>query len=59
KNRERNSVMMAGLFLIFLISLLFLLFHQRRTAFGLAMINLLFCLLMLLHHATDVLKAHL
>jgi hypothetical protein len=51
--------MMAGLFLIFLISLLFLLFHQRRTAFGLAMINLLFCLLMLLHHATDVLKAHL
>ncbi len=51
--------MMVGLFLIFLIGLLFLLFHQRRTAFGLAIINLIFCLLMLLHHATDLLKTRL
>lgn len=51
--------MMAVLFLIFLIALLMIAWQKRQIAFSLILLNLFFCLLMLLHHATDVLKIRL
>jgi hypothetical protein len=51
--------MMAGLFLVFLICMILIYKQQRNAAFGLVIINLILCLLMLLHHATDVLKIRL
>jgi len=51
--------MMAGLFIIFLICLILILRRKRTAAFGLVIINLILCFLMLLHHATDILKIRL
>ncbi len=51
--------MMAGLFAIYLICLLLILWGKRNTAFTLIVINLVLCLLMLLYQSTDVLKIQL
>ena len=51
--------MMAVLFLIFAIVALLIFLQKRKIAFGFIILNLFFCLLMLLHHATDVLKIRL
>gem|GEM_PF-6015300 len=51
--------MMAGLFFIYSICLLLILLRKRYLVFGLVLINLVLCLLMLLHHGTDVLKIRL
>lgn len=48
--------MMAALFLLFLCSLLLVYINQRNLAFSLVVLNLLLCLLMLLHHTTDILQ---
>ncbi|MDR2539883.1 MAG: DUF5993 family protein [Chlamydiales bacterium] len=47
---------MALLFFIFIIAILFIWKSYRKVGIGLTLINLVFCLLMLWHHATDVLK---
>ncbi len=47
---------MAGLFLLFCIQIGCAAFGKRRIAIGLTLITLLFCILMLLHHATSKLK---
>jgi hypothetical protein len=36
-----------------------ILYKQKHYAFSLVIVNLVLCLLMLLHHATDVLKIRL
>lgn len=51
--------MMAVLFVIYLICLILMLFHFRTTTFTIVIINLILCFLMLLHHATDILKIQL
>jgi hypothetical protein len=50
---------MTLLFLMFLIAQVFLLINQRRTGKTLLLINLVFCLCMLLFHATDKLSIRL
>ncbi len=51
--------MMAGLFVIYLFSLLLLLGRQKNFAFILITINVILSLLMLLHHATDIVNIRL
>ncbi len=51
--------MMAGLFGIYLLSLLLILWKQRTLAFIVIAINVVLSLLMLLHHATDVVNIRL
>lgn len=51
--------MMAGLFLVFLICMILIYKEQRNIAFGLVIINLILCLLVLLHHSTDIVKIRL
>jgi hypothetical protein len=51
--------MMAGLFLLFSVTLGFLFFGKKRETFYLLLITLFFCALMLWHHATDTLKVNL
>lgn len=48
--------MMAALFLVFAISMVFVWKGQRRVAFVIALFNLVLCVLMLWHHATTVLQ---
>lgn len=48
--------MMALLFFIFMIIILFIWKGYRTLGISLALINLVFCLFMLWHHATDILK---
>ncbi len=51
--------MMAGLFLIHFISLLFILWQKRNTAFVIMIFALILSFLMLLHHSTDLLNIRL
>lgn len=51
--------MMAGLFFIYLLSLFLIFIGKRKMTFALVIVNLLLCLLMLLHHATDKLNIRL
>lgn len=51
--------MMAGLFLIFSICMLLIYFEHRNLAFGLIAVNIFLALLMLLHHATEILNIRL
>jgi len=51
--------MMVGLFIIFLICLLLVAFAKKKAAFWLVVINLGLCVLLLIHHATDVLNIRL
>ncbi|WP_350339698.1 MULTISPECIES: DUF5993 family protein [Candidatus Rhabdochlamydia] len=48
--------MMVLLFFIFMITILFIWKGYRKVGIGLTLINLVFCLFMLWHHATDILK---
>ena len=50
---------MAALFAIYFICLLLIYWRKRNAVFTLVIINLMLCFLMLLHHATDVLKIRL
>lgn len=50
---------MVGLFLIFLISLILIVWNKRNLVFGLVILNLILGLLMLLHHSTDVINIRL
>jgi len=47
------------LFLIFLICLFLVYKKKKRAAFGLVVINLIFCFLVLLHHLTNVVQIRL
>ncbi|MGL4539880.1 MAG: DUF5993 family protein [Candidatus Rhabdochlamydia sp.] len=47
---------MALLFFIFMITILFIWKGYRKVGIGLTFINLIFCIFMLWHHATDTLK---
>jgi hypothetical protein len=51
--------MMALLFLIFLFCFYFILINKRKEALILATVNIFFCLLMLIHHATSTLGIRL
>lgn len=46
--------MMTGMFLIYLISLILILFKVPNLAFTLIALNVVICFLMLLHHSTDI-----
>jgi len=50
---------MAGLFVIYLVCLALLLWQKENKVFALAIINLILCFLMLLHHATGALNIRL
>lgn len=51
--------MMAILFLFFVVSQLLILRQQKTKAFWIGMANVAFILLMLWHHATDVINIRL
>lgn len=46
--------MMAALFAIFFICLVLIFVGKKNLAFGLVIVNLILCLLMLLQHSTDI-----
>lgn len=51
--------MMAGLFLIFALAIIAILWQRRSIAMGLIFVGILLCLLMLWIHATDILQINL
>ncbi len=51
--------MMAALFLLFGICLFLIITKERKPALYLALVNLVLCFLMLLHHATSILEIRL
>lgn len=51
--------MMAGLFLIFFIVQVLIIMGKNKHAFMLAILNVILCIGMFLHHATDILKIRL
>ena len=51
--------MMAGLFLLFLITMILVGFRLQRTALILGIITIILCFVMLLNHATNTLKIEL
>lgn len=53
------TFMMAALFFIYLLCLVLILLKKENFTFTLVVINLVFSYLMLLHHATDILKIRL
>ena len=53
------GIMMAGLFLLFVITMLFAWFGMRRVSLYLFIITLMFCVYWFLHHATETLKINL
>lgn len=48
--------MMAGIFLIFTLAMLFIFYRQRELAIALIFLGIIFTLLVFFHHATDALK---
>jgi len=48
--------MMAGIFLILTLAMLFIFYRQRELAIALIFLGIIFTLLVFFHHATDVLK---
>ena len=54
-----EEVYMAIIFVIFTVALLCSILHQRMIAIALAIVGLFACLLMLWHHASDILMINL
>jgi hypothetical protein len=54
-----HGFMMAALFLLYLVSLVLIFCSKRKAAMIVVIINIALCMLMLLHHATDVLNIRL
>lgn len=48
--------MMAGLYFLYLISMILVIVKKRKLAIALTMVTLLLCIFMLIHHATDTLQ---
>jgi Family of unknown function (DUF5993) len=57
--KNRGVLMMALLFLIFVVCFYLIFLGKRKEAFILATINIVFCFLMLIHHATSTLGIRL
>lgn len=51
--------MMALLFILYLVSLGAFIYSRKKLALLIAIVNVLFCLAMLMHHATDILNIRL